>query len=179
MPRWQDKVRVWFKEPAWRGEGEPDPGEAQEKWARGEFRKYDARSPAGLNLYVLMHFVPVLLLSIGFLQAESDMAWLQRAVCAGLIFCGLLSFGGIFESRKWVRFAEPARLIAMAGLLAAFGGKIFGLAMLDGTWFQAANITFAVVSLGWFLRYRAHFNVASWTPVPGNPEPATESLETT
>lgn len=164
-PRWSDKLRVFYKAPAWHPEGMAPQGmSAQEKWEAGIYRKYHVSIPRGLKNYVLLHFAPMLFLVTGFLQAEAAMTPAWRAISAALIFWALLNLGGILELRRWVRWSEPLRLCTMAGLLAVQGGAVFGWPQLAGIWFAAVQPAFALVSLAWLLPYWKRFTVR--TPLP-------------
>lgn len=158
--RWQDKVRVFYKEPAWLPEGVDAPTvSSQELWAQGKLKKYDTRTPLGMKFYVLLHFVAVLVLAVGFLKSSGDMEWLPRACAAGMVFWALLSFGGIFESRRWALYAELARVIALAASITAWGPWVYGFEEFSSVAVRAGVLGVGVVSIVWMLAYRKTFSV--------------------
>lgn len=179
-PNWGDKLRVWYKPPAWAPAGLEPKVRSQELWDRGELQKYNPRAPIGLRWYVAYHFVPILLLvsaMLGMLGAEDKAAytipWLQSisdtmggpviafrlsyVISAGLLLWALFCLGGALERKRWMLVAEPLRIVAMAAFLAAFGGSPFGLPQLSGSMASALVLAYGTVSFFWVIAYRREF----------------------
>jgi len=156
-PYWTDKIRVWFAAPAWKPRGLEQGVPSQKLWEQGVLTKYDTHVPRVLKGYVFVHFVIATLLALGFMQAEADNLWLQRAVLAGLIFWSLLSFGGILELRKWVPLVESLRLIIGGTVVMLWGHALLGMPMLADVRVRAAMVAFCALSLLPILFYRKQF----------------------
>jgi sterol desaturase/sphingolipid hydroxylase (fatty acid hydroxylase superfamily) len=167
---WRDKLLVWVKPPAWRPAG-LEPKESASARAESR-RKYDARAPLSLNLYVAAHFAAILLLSIGFLGSADNMTGVQRVAGAVLVFATLTAFGAIFEARRWALLLEPVRLCALAACLLLYGGGFYGWESLQGPYVHAAILTAAGVSLLWLAAHWRHFVPATGIPrVPAETRP--------
>jgi len=162
-PHWGDKVKVWYKPPAWKPAGMEVAEKSDEQLREERIRKkYDTQIPLGLSVYVLLHFVPLILLAGGFLMSEGEMEWLAKTGAAALILWGLLCLGGIMESRRWAYWAELLRIICFAGIFVFFGGALFGLPQLSGQQFDGVVLITAVFSGLWMAYYRKTFVVPLW-----------------
>jgi hypothetical protein len=153
------KLLLWLKPPGWRPEDGcidlPEPGTQT-------FVKYDPRVPLGLNLYVLVQFVPVIFATVQILKLGDEGAAASTLVAlAGFIAGTLLCCGALLEAKAWSYRLEVARLVLLAAAL---------LALLPRTELDAplaASIVAAVLASGlWLLRYRSVFGAA---PVPAYP----------
>jgi alkylglycerol monooxygenase len=149
-PRPLDKIKLWFMAPAWQPEGLPAPPSSQERWAKGELKRYETRTPFALKAYVLLHFAPVNLLVTGWIRFEnlwSTEAKVASTASALLLFWTLLNFGAIFECRKWAPWSEGLRALAMATALHFGGPSFYGWPEAEGTVFVAFNLALLAVSL--------------------------------
>lgn len=178
-PRWADKIKVWYKPPAWVPAGLEPKVRSQELWDRGVLKKYDPRAPIGLQWYVVLHFVPVLIVvsamlamlgqrdpvnTLPWLSAMADQVGgatnafrLSYVLCAGLLLWALFGLGGALERKRWMLVSEPLRIAVMTGFVVAYGGAPFGLAMLSGPVVTGLALAFGAVSLGWLLYFRREF----------------------
>lgn len=181
-PKWTDKIKLWFMPPAWAPEGIKFES-AQKKWEQGEYQVYDTKTPRMLNIYAALHFVPILLLSTGFVLAEGSMVAEQRALAAILIFWTLLNLGGIFEARKWLIWSEIYRIETMLISFLLWGPALFALptflesigmprlgidTALYGAPFLALNLSIATVSFLCILLNRSYF-VVGYKELPALP----------
>lgn len=114
LPRWQDKLKVWFKPPGWTPEG------VNLAWDATAFRKYDTTIPRRLQAYAVLQFG---------LSYVAGVAWLLKWPAGGVVelvyvLAGLsmavLALGEMLarpvEGCRW----EAARL----ALIALLGGLL-------------------------------------------------------
>jgi sterol desaturase/sphingolipid hydroxylase (fatty acid hydroxylase superfamily) len=168
-PKVEDKVKVWFKEPAWQPEGLPEAPEPETR--RAGYRKYDTEVPLGLNLYALVQFIGILLFSTGFLFSVPELDLWQKVLGALTVFATVAALGAMFEARRWAMYLELVRLILVTAILVAFGGSVFGIPLADHWLMDSALVLGGAVSLYWFTRYRKLFNVRGlWVELPGGTE---------
>lgn len=146
-----DKAKMLLLKPGWK----PDylGGVSELKEVTPEtFHKYDTEIPNGLNYYVFVQFVVVLLGATLFLFTAEGLELFWRVVLAVLLIWMLVDLGAVFEKRRWVLFSETARLVvsAAAVIILFMGSTQFALA-------TGVSVTLLVVSLVWFLGYRQAF----------------------
>ncbi len=123
--RWQDRLKVWVARPGWRPEG-LDAYPQAKAIARSDQQKYAPSVSNGLALYVTSHFIPVITGLVVLLWFEHpNMPWTLTLV-AGSILLANLSWGGLFERKRW---AVPVELIR---IFACGAGGCLLLASLDG-----------------------------------------------
>jgi sterol desaturase/sphingolipid hydroxylase (fatty acid hydroxylase superfamily) len=159
-PYWSDKVRVWFKPLGWTPRGI----EAV-RYARPVTPdiviKYNAKPPRSLNAYIFLQFVLTALVGQYVLVAsEGETQLAHLALPAGLVFWGLLNFGGIFEMRRWGYWSELARVAAASG----------SSLMLAQRTEYAAPLTLVILlltggSLVWLIGYRHLFRARPFVVV--------------
>lgn len=112
-PRWRDKLKVWFMPLGWTPPGLPEGPRAREV-TRASVVKYDPRVPRALNVYVLVHFAVVLVLSVAVLSMADQQATVRDvAAPAAFVLWSLANLGATLERRPWVLASEPLRLIAL------------------------------------------------------------------
>lgn len=149
---WSDKILVWFKPPAWKPRDLRDLPRSPRPPLE---EKFDTPIPWGMSLYTFVHFL-VILLATTFLLYFSP--WLVKynllllLITSMWVLLSLSSFGGIFESRRWVLLAEPVRLLA--------GVAILGYLVYETSWFWptlSTSLVGAVASMGWFWGYLGVF----------------------
>lgn len=146
-----DKVKMLLLKPGWK----PDylgGVSAIPEVTPETFHKYDTEIPNGLNYYILVQFVIMLLGATLFLFSAEGLELAWRVLLAVLLIWMLVDLGAMFEKRRWAMFSEPARLVvsAAAVVLLFMGGAQFGLAI-------GVSLTLLLVSLAWFLSYRQVF----------------------
>jgi len=144
-PSWRDRLRLWFKPPAWRPAAVEEDKTPETR--QPGYEKYDARAPRLLGAYAAVHFVVILTLAVGFVGAESAMPAGQRILAALLIFATVLSLGGIFDRRRWTPFVEAARLLALGASLGAYGGGLYGWPVFQGAGANLATLFLVAASL--------------------------------
>ena len=123
--RWQDRLKVFVARPGWRPEG-LDAYPQAKAITRTDQPKYAPSVSKGLALYVTSHFIPVIIGLVMLLWFEQpNMTW-TLTLLAGAILLANLSWGGLFERKRW---AVPVELIR---IFACGGGGCLLLASLDG-----------------------------------------------
>lgn len=114
-PAWLDSVRVWFMPPEWRPAALGGRAEIPEV-SRGTQHKYGCPVRGALNLYVLVQFVLVVAATTLLLLTFAKTPRWQLAAAVTLILATLVSWGALFESRRWAWPFEALRLSCAAGL---------------------------------------------------------------
>ena len=146
-----DRLKVWFMPPEWRprdlsnGLGYVTIPEA----SRATQTKYARVVDPGLSAYIALGFALVATATAIFLWfAASAPAGALAIVCA-LIVATLVTWGALFEEKRWGVPAEVARLVATA---------------LAAAWLSRESPSFVAITIGtsaaslvmvaWVLRYR-------------------------
>lgn len=147
----KNALLMLFKMPGWKPKELG--GIAEYKEVTPEtFQKYETEISPGLNHYVFVQFILVLLGTTAFLvfQAQEPLSgnWWLKFAAATLIVLSLVSFGGMFERKKWTPQLEIVRLILLV-IVSVFlfqGSSVFVTAI-------AIVAAIAVASLIWFSRF--------------------------
>lgn len=141
--RLRDKLRVWIAPPGWH------PDDVARRWPHPAFDinrpLYDPKLTRAEQLYCLLQFTAVLLVTTHFLSSASTLSGLHGAAYAVWISAGLWIIGGLQERRQAYVVLEGMRLIATAAFV-AWSGTWFGPADLSPM-VQAAIIVAACGSL--------------------------------
>lgn len=155
MPTWGDAVRVWFTNPAWMPDsmGGPIPRDADE--ARPP--KYNPDTPFWLNIYILVHFVPMVLLGTRFLTQYAELAWVQRIGIAFMVLWALVCMGGIFETKRWAFWIELTRLAVLVVTIVGWGLDAYGFEHYNEAVFVGPVLFFLGISMFWVLAHRKYF----------------------
>lgn len=149
--KFSDKIKILVKEPGWYPEelgGVQKPREV----TVATFHKYETQSPRGLNLYVLLHFVFLLIGTTIFLFKFKDFPlWLNIGLTTLVVF-SVVNIGGVFEGKRWVFASEIVRLLAV---VVTFGFLMQGqpnFALVIGI-----SIFMMIASIAWLAQYRNEF----------------------
>lgn len=124
-PRWQDKLGVFFRGPAFAPEGSPPvPVRSPEK--------YDPHGPDGASGYALAHFLPLAVVTTWILWVPRSPA--ELALPLFFVALGCLTLPALFERRRWFVPVELIRLFTLVGLSTLWlplpGTVVVGLAAL-------------------------------------------------
>ena len=163
-PHLSDKVKLWFMPPAWQPRGMPE-RPPRDEVAADTFKKFNPVLPAGLNSYIFVQFVVVLGASVAFLEMESTMSWLVKALFAAYLLFGLACIGGMFEAKRWVLSTELLRVVGTAVLFVALSMTGYGIGGNQHWILSALMVAFAAVSVPWLWRHRAVFRY-DFGPLP-------------
>lgn len=95
--RWSDKLRIWLARPGWR----PADVAARRPSTSFDIRRslYHPPLSRAAQLYCLMQFTVVLLITTHFLAAYNAMPLLHSLSYAAWLACGLWTIGGLLEQR--------------------------------------------------------------------------------
>lgn len=153
-PNFGERLKVWWKGPAWKPEWAPEGPGRQRQFSpltHGLAGRYDSKAPQGLTLYAIAQFVLLLGLTVGLLFLGQQIPlWGQVAVALAVLWTAI-SVGGLFDARTWVLRSEIGRLAALP-LLA-----LFLLPSPDKTTVALAAVAGALffgLFAAWLLRYR-------------------------
>lgn len=155
--RWSDRIKILLKPPGWYPEELGGVQKPQEVTA-ATFRKYHTRSPHGLNNYVMLHFVILLIGTTAFLFEYQDLSFAENAAITALIILSLVNMGGIFEGRRWVFAMEMTRLLSVVIAPALL---LQGSGMMVPVVVSAALL--AASSAAWLSTYRRWLTASSDT----------------
>lgn len=148
IPKWSDKIKLIFMKPGWLPEemgGYRQPFDIDPT----TYTKYDVRAAKGLNAYVFVQYLVLLTGTALFLFNLEGMLLLDKVLLASIITISVVSFGGLFESKRWSLGLELFRIFAIPATL---------LYYLDA--FQPDPMTiglspvFVLPSILWLLRVR-------------------------
>ncbi|MBV6505974.1 MAG: hypothetical protein ILNGONEN_01541 [Syntrophorhabdaceae bacterium] len=154
MPRFVDKIKFWLMPPGWRPKELP-PLPPHPEVTPATIVKYDTTIPLGLQLYVLLHFMPTIWGVTLILNHENDWPWSRLILVAALILFTVLNMGGILDKKSWVFKFEITRLLM--------------LAIAAGAYFVAHNLFVPITALVlalmigstfWLLRFQNIFSPA-------------------
>jgi sterol desaturase/sphingolipid hydroxylase (fatty acid hydroxylase superfamily) len=111
LMKWKDKLILIFKKPGWRPEylgGMMPIPEVSEN----TIQKYDITPISnGLNTYVLIQFLLIVLGSVGFLYYFNILSPFQQLTGFSALLLSLIICGAILEQKGWVKYVEYLRLL--------------------------------------------------------------------
>lgn len=111
FPRWQDRLRLWFKHPGWRPE-QPVPRPPP---VRGRAR-HDADAAPARRIYLFAQFVVLLVATVALLFAGDQLGRGGELAVSAWIVVTTVAIGAGFEQRRWFVPLEVLRLIALIPL---------------------------------------------------------------
>jgi sterol desaturase/sphingolipid hydroxylase (fatty acid hydroxylase superfamily) len=121
LPRWRDRVAIWFRSPSWSPTGEPLPSEqdvqAREKYAGPTLSRAS-------RIYAVIQFAPLIPATFLIMLAEPTTSTAVLGLGALYVFATLMSVGALLDGRPWARRAEAVRLAAMLIALGAWGASL-------------------------------------------------------
>ena len=125
--RWRDKFRVWIAAPGWR------PADVAARWPGQPFDiqrpRYHPALPFAAQMYCLVQFTLVLLITTHFLAAHHAVSLSEGLLYGVWLGSGLWIVGGLMEQRPHYRVYESARLLLTSGAI-----------LLTNRWFGAVLI---------------------------------------
>lgn len=151
LPRWWDRLKLFVMPPGWRPDRMGAPT-SHAKVTPETVVKYDVRVPNGLNLYVGLHFAPVIFGTFQILRLTGQWPDSQLVTLAMVLLLTVLSLGGILDRKAWALRLESVRLLALP-VLAAIVFSAFSY----GTSLVVAAVLVSLLSATWLYRFRQIF----------------------
>jgi hypothetical protein len=111
-----DKVRVFYKGPAFVPRGYEKSAAVRGIGADGKPEKFDVRAARGTRRYVLVQYAVLLGATFVFMTWSSYLTLAMRIAAGAAIVATTVSLAGLLEQRRWARALEGFRL-AGASLL--------------------------------------------------------------
>lgn len=141
LMKWKDKLILIFKRPGWRPEylgGMMPIPEVNEE----TIQKYDITPISnGLNTYVLIQFILIVLGSIGFLYYFNILSGFQQFAGFSALLLSLIICGAILEQKSWVKYAEYIRLLIALFVI----NSIYYISFQD--WFKITLISSILITI--------------------------------
>ncbi|HEV8324537.1 MAG TPA: sterol desaturase family protein [Myxococcota bacterium] len=106
-PRFADKLRVWWKSPAWHPPGVP--GGAPPEVSRATFVKYDVPRRRGVVAYVSVQLALIVAATFAVLLYYRQLPLALTAAVAVVVLVALGTCAALLEGRRWAVPAEFAR----------------------------------------------------------------------
>ena len=153
---WLDKAKTVLLPPGWRAEDMKQrfPG----KYVTTKtMRKYQTTISNAMAVYILSQFVLLVAgVFVVLLQINSQPLWWNITMSlTGIVHCWLIS--GLQESKPWIKWTEPLRILATAGFVITMQSEVELLHVA----------TISVIGVGmiiWFSQLRAKAPVSGDTP---------------
>jgi alkylglycerol monooxygenase len=147
MKSWRDKLHMLYARPGWLPDymgGFQSVKEVDSK----VYTKYDADTTTLFKAYGLLQFIITLAGTIDYLDHFGTISMFYRWLFAAVIILSIMIIGAIFEQRKWIVWAEIARLLLV----------IFSLNSYYYYWYshwltimEITSLTLFVISIGWLV----------------------------
>ena len=115
-PGFTNKLKVLFYKPGWRPESLGGMQYAPEV-DREVYAKFDTKTPAVVNWYVLFQYLVTLGGTAYFMFNADKMNWSFKGLGVVLILFSILTPGYLFERRKWAVPTECTRLLIVSGII--------------------------------------------------------------
>jgi sterol desaturase/sphingolipid hydroxylase (fatty acid hydroxylase superfamily) len=117
-PNFMDKLRVWWKSPAWGPEGLPKP--PIRDVSPDTYKKFDTTVSPRVRTYILLQFGLIIGVTFSMLWWQTKLPLLALVAMGTVSMIALSTFGALLEGRRWAVPAEVARLALAAGALVWF-----------------------------------------------------------
>ena len=118
FPRWQDRLKIWWKGPGWTP-AQPHP--TIPEVSVGSYQKFDTALSSSTKWYVLFQFVLVMVFTLMLSGQMLTWSFAQKAVGSVWILFSLASLGWVMENRgKLCWFSEGLRMgaaVVVAGVI--------------------------------------------------------------
>ena len=146
--KFRDKIRLIFARPGWlpeymggfQGVKEVD---------MDTYSKYDANTTTHIfRAYGVLQFILTLAGTIAYLDHFSTISEFYRWLFAVVIGLSIMIVGAIFEQRKWIVWAEIARLLLVLGSLNSYYYYWYSHWL---TIMEVVSVGLFIVSIGWLV----------------------------
>lgn len=119
MKTWREKLYMIFARPGWLPDymgGYQSPPEVN----RQGVIKYDADTTNLFKAYGVLQFIFTLAGTVAYLDHFKGISEFYRWLFAGVIALSIMIIGAIFEQRRWIVWAEIARLVLVLASINSF-----------------------------------------------------------
>jgi sterol desaturase/sphingolipid hydroxylase (fatty acid hydroxylase superfamily) len=107
--RWQDKIRIWFREPGWRPAG-LDQAHPYKQVSLEDFSKYDPAVSTPVKIYAFFQFFCTTLAGTGMLVVATDWPSIPVFFSTGLIFFSFYLQSAWTQDRAFAKWLEWLKL---------------------------------------------------------------------
>ncbi|MCW5907172.1 MAG: sterol desaturase family protein [Chitinophagales bacterium] len=107
--KWRDKLKMIWERPGWLPSYMGGYQAPQEVNAEA-YNKYNADSNKWFRLYAVLQFFLLLIGATQYMAHYAEISVFYKIVFFALILITMLIIGAIFENRRWIVYAEYARL---------------------------------------------------------------------
>ena len=153
VPGFSNKIKTLVKPPGWKPDELGGPIELKEVSPQ-TFHKYDTEIPMGLNYYILLQYVFVIVGSSVFLFNVDFISNWVKLSSAAIILLAIINLGGLFEKKRWSVWLEYLRLLLVPALLILlFNGHSAFVAICS------LSVSIFVASMVWLTRYHHLFSL--------------------
>jgi hypothetical protein len=111
-PYWWDKIKIWFMPLGWTPRGVAPKPPAPQVDAR-TVQKYDVRAPIGMTIYILAHFLVMLLIGLTITDEAHSRPLRELLAPSAFILWTMTTLSGLMERRPWAYVMEYFRLIVL------------------------------------------------------------------
>jgi alkylglycerol monooxygenase len=108
--RWKDKLKMIIAKPGWQPDYLGGSIEVKEVDAK-TYQKYDADTNKWFKIYAVLQYFLLLSGSLLYSVHYKEISLFYKVVFFLLILTTMLITGAIFENRRWIVYAEYARLV--------------------------------------------------------------------
>lgn len=114
--QWVDKVKLIWAKPGWLPAYMGGFQHVQEVDA-ANYHKYDAKANIWFSIYAVLQFAVLMWGAVQYMAFYPTISVFYKVLFFSLILLTMLIIGGIFENKRWIIYAEYARLVlAMVSL---------------------------------------------------------------
>lgn len=138
--KWLDKLKLIAARPGWMPSYLGGPVSVQEV-NPNTYTKYNTTTPGATLIYAVVQFAILLWGTVQYMQHFSTISLFYKVVFFLLLLITMLIIGALFENRKWVMYAEYARLILVGVSINTFYYYWFS------SWFNVTLIVSSIVCI--------------------------------
>jgi alkylglycerol monooxygenase len=147
MKSWRDKIHLIFARPGWLPEymGGFQSVKEVDTYA---YSKYDANTTKWLRAYGVLQFVLTLAGTVSYLDHFGTISTFYRWLFAAVLVLSIMIIGAIFEQRKWIAWAEIARLLLVLGSINSFYYYWYNHWL---TIMEIVSVSLFIISIAWLI----------------------------
>ncbi len=151
FPRWSDKIKNVFMPPGWRP-AELGGREIPREVSAVTYQKFEVKASKSLNVYALIQFSVLVLISAAFLYFQYDLSARNLLMLTGFILLSMYNSGAMFEKKQHAYWLEVVRLLLLAGIPFQFDAIL----SMESIWLITKTLSvFSAISLVFLLSNKA------------------------